>query len=183
MRKRIAGRLSGDQMLLLLLAVVDVFLILMAYQHFRGVGELSVDRIFLTPVEMEKLEIAEIEKLAERGAWVPLENRRVEKMNYYFRTHLRPSPTVALYFYPETLPERTFEMEFANKELKSSLDRLKKAWQAKDWREARAAFLQLNSRVRNYELGASEDENLISPEAEAFLRIYQKMAFAPQLKK
>jgi hypothetical protein len=164
----------GDRILILLFAILDIVLIFFAQQHFRTLKTLTSDPAFLKPAVAEKMSIEELKKLADQKSWEVLENVRAGKSYSYLESNARPSPNAALYFYPETLPDSSFEREFALRELQSALNDLKRFSQAHERASAEVAYHQLESRVRNYELGGSSART-ISPEAVIYLAMYRNL--------
>ncbi|MBI2711372.1 MAG: hypothetical protein HYX41_00720 [Bdellovibrio sp.] len=165
----------GDRILIFVFAVFDVVLIYFAHQHFQTLKTLTSDPAFLKPAVAEKMNIEEMKKLAEQKSWDVLENVRASKAYSYLESNTRPSPNAALYFYPETLPDNSFEREFALKELQSALSDLKKHARAKELSRAELAYQQLESRIRNYEIGGASENIKISAEAVTYLAIYRHL--------
>ena len=167
--------LMGDRLLILGFALLDVLLIYFAHQHFKALKTITSDPAFLKPAVAERLSIEELKKLAEQKSWDVLENVRAGKAYSYLESNARPSPNAALYFFPETLPDNSFEREFALKELSTLLHELKKHSMAKETSQAEQAYQQLESRVKNYELGGTASHAQISAEAVVYLSIYRHL--------
>lgn len=165
----------GDRVLILIFALADIVLIFFAHRHFQALRHLTNDPAFVKPAIAEKMNIEELKKLADQKSWDVLENVRAGKSYSYLESNARPSPNAALYFYPETLPDNSFEREFALRELQGALNDLKKFSQKNERTQAELAYHQLESRVRNYELGGSSNSLTISPEAVVYLAIYRNL--------
>lgn len=164
-----------DRNVVLFFAVVDLLLILVARSYFNSLNSLAVRNIANSSVEREDEAIAELEKVAKQGSWENFEKVRSEGATYYLQSHSRPSLDRALYFYPETLPDESFEREFVERDLKPGVNDLKQAYQSKKPLETRGAFQRLKARVENYERGAHAEPGSLSEDGKRFLKLYEEL--------
>ncbi len=121
--------------------------------------------------------IAELEQQATQarhgGSYQLYEDFRREKV-FHAQTHgLKPSWGVSLYFLPETLPAQSLERSFAEKILSPGVAALEQSFEQGQAQASHSAYRVLESRVVNYEGGASMTPDGVSPEAQAFLRVYR----------
>jgi len=167
-------RSLGDWVLIGILVLFDIGLVFLARNYFHALNEITAQALLNRPKEAEILGVQELVQLARRGSWENFEKARNEEVAYYLQAKLNPSPGNALYFFPETLPPQSLEKEFAMNELRPSLTALKDAYLKRKEKDARKAFKLLESRVQNYELGASTEPTDLSQEAKTFLKLYHE---------
>lgn len=166
--------LRGDRIFILIFILFDLFLIIVARRYFQSLVDLTSQTTIKNPTEQERQAIQELETLATTRSWKTLEDARFEQASHYLQLNLKPSPGNALYFYPETLPDKSLEKEFAYGQLKPGIEGLRKAYQNKKEQEASQAYRKLKSRVENYELGISANPDDLSDEAKRFLKLYEE---------
>ena len=125
-------------------------------------------------LDQEKKALVSLQKLALAGSLENFEKVRAEEAAHFLSTNTRPTPGSSLYFFPETLPARSFEKEFALGELKPGIDELRQAHKQQRVKEAELAFTRLKTRVENYELGITSNPNDLSEDAKKFLKLYHQ---------
>jgi hypothetical protein len=167
---------KGDRPVVVFLIVLDAFLLVLAQNYYSSVNDLSTSTIFRRPASQVDFKVEVFQKLASQGSWSAFENARREELARYLQTHTRPKPGNALYFFPETLPEKSFEKNFAVQILQPSLSSLKKACDEKSPTGIHSAFQSLRSRVINFELGAASNVEDLSDEAKDFLGLYEEFS-------
>jgi hypothetical protein len=166
--------LAGDRIFIIIFIIFDIFLAMLAKNYFQSLNELTSQPNLSTPLAEEIQGIQELSKIAQKGSWDDFERARSEKVAYYLQSNIRPSSGNALYFYPETLPIKSFEKQFVDEELQPGIEALKKAYHTRQEDEASSAYRRLKSRVQNYELGANTDQEGLSEEAKNFLKLYRE---------
>jgi hypothetical protein len=174
--KSVKKRKLGDWLTIGSIVAFDILLVIMARGYFQSLNDATSQATSTRSPASEKAAIEDLKIIAARGSWDEVENARKEGVVNYMQSNMKPSPGNALYFYPETLPGESLEKDFAMHELKPSLNALKEAYIHKKPKDAGIAFQLLESRVENYELGASSDESELSYEARDFLNLYQEFA-------
>ena len=166
-------KLQKEWILVALFIVFDTGLFFAARHYLRLKNTPPIESLKIAGLTQDLTAVEELEKVALSGSWEALERARSEKANGFTRAKVRPSRGTALYFFPEILPERSLERDFANDELKPGLEALKTAYVQHEEKAAAQAFQKLQLRIENYELGASQNREELSTEAKAFLRTYQ----------
>lgn len=121
----------------------------------------------------EENAITELESTAKSRNWDEFEMKRKELAQGFVKNQLQPTTGTALYFFPEVLPDGSFEKNFAVYELYPELANLKKAYDSGSKNHIEGAYEVLETRVQNYELGAQTAAEDLSQEAKKFLEIYQ----------
>jgi hypothetical protein len=157
-------------------SVLDLILIFLARNYINSLNDLASRSIAAISPEKDQQVIHDLVEQANLGNWEIFEKTRLEQTSSYLQSQLKPTSSLAVYFFPETLPPQSFERDFAVQELQPGIAALKKASQAKSKNETFVAYRRLKSRVENYELGNSSDPSQLSEEAKTFLKMYQTLS-------
>jgi hypothetical protein len=163
-----------DRILLVIFSVLDLILAFTARHYLNSINDTATRMVARATPAAEDDTLRDLEQQAQNGQWEDFEKRRTERVTNYLQSSQAPSSSIALYFFPETLPDASLEKDFAIHELKPKIEALKKAYQHHDKKEIELAYNQLKSRVENYELGTSTDPEQMSTEAKKFLNLYQE---------
>ncbi|MGZ3689292.1 MAG: hypothetical protein ACXWP5_15835 [Bdellovibrionota bacterium] len=161
------------RVLLLLFFAVDAVLAIGAHHYLHSLNDLAVSSIGHAPISQELLAVREVERVAQAGSWDAMEKARAEQALFFVKSEKTPSRGVALYFFPETLPEKSLEREFAFEELQPALTELRRAYEKRELPKSKQAYRTLRERVLNYEQGSSDEPTSVSEEARSFLATYQ----------
>ncbi len=152
---------------------IDIALLMLATKYYTSSNSTKISE-FKTVSASEEVQAAQdLELVAKSGSWEKLENIRSKKTRIFLESQTRPSRGIALYFFPDTLDERSLEKEFADHELKPGIEALRYAYESRSQDAVNHAYETLESRVENYELSATDDTTALSPEAELFLKTYR----------
>ncbi len=154
-------------------ALVVALLLGLAWQRYERLNAwVSRPLNQLTP-DRERAAIEALISAATNGSWDSYEKSRSEQVAQLLSVHARTSTGAAVYFFPETLPLQSLERSFVAEALQPGIQSLREAYEEGKPQEARRAYRLLESRVGNYELGASGSIENLSPEARQFLGVYE----------
>lgn len=153
--------------------VFNLILLSVAWQRWERLNVwISRPLNQLTP-ERERTALESLASVAATGSWDSFDKSRNEQVAQLLSLHARTSSNAAVYFFPETLPAQSLERSFVSDALEPGIQSLRRAYEGGQTQQARAAFKLLETRVGNYELGASGAKENLSPEARLFLDTYE----------
>jgi hypothetical protein len=162
-----------EWILLIAFVLVDIALLSFARKFYTEGDGVKISEFKVVAPSEEMQAAVAMEKIARSGSWEKLERYRVRQTQLYMDTATRPSRGIALYFFPDTLDERSLERFFAEYELKPGIEALRYAYESRSQDAVNHAWETLESRVENYELSANDDTMIMSPEADLFLKTYK----------
>lgn len=147
-----------------------------AFSHWQEIQKIAFELRVSIPATQQAEALTALEQAAERsarsGSMEEFDRARVEQAAHLLQGGYKPGSSAALYFYPETLPVYSLEREFSLQTLRPGIDALRSAYQKREPASTRSAYTVLESRVLSYEGGAGARPELLSPEAQSFLRAY-----------